>query len=209
MEGPETHAHHHGHSGHRWLDMAAAGCAIVVSVISLFLAIHHGQVMKEMAEANARMVTATSWPWVGTGTSNLNGEGKPEIALSVVNKGIGPARVQGVQMRYEGKDLAHAAELLEHCCGAARTAGETPKLMDITSGVNGEVLRPGERVDMLRVPKEGSDAEAWSRLNRERFKVSLRICYCSVFDECWTTRTDSNEVDKVQACPAEWKKFKG
>ncbi len=209
MEGPETHAHHHGHSGHRWLDIAAAGCAIVVSVISLFLAIHHGQVMKEMADANARMVTATSWPWVSVGTSNLSDSGAHEISLSVVNKGIGPARIQGVEMRYGDKQLAHAAELLELCCSAKREPGKPPKFMDITSGVNGEVLRPGERIDLLRVPEQNSEPEAWAQLNRERFKVALRICYCSVFDECWTTRADSNEVDKVQACPAEWKKFKG
>ncbi|MBB5204913.1 hypothetical protein HNQ51_002232 [Inhella inkyongensis] len=208
MEGPEAHAHHHGHSGHRWLDIAAAGCAIVVSVISLFLAIHHGQVMKEMADANARMVTATSWPWVSTATGNMTGQGEFAITLSVMNKGVGPARIQGIEMRYGDKVIASAQELLKLCCGDPREAGRRD-FVDITSTVNGEVLAPGERIEMLRVPREGSNREAWELLNKERFKVKTRVCYCSVFDECWITRPDASEVDKVQACPADWKKFQG
>jgi len=49
-------------TGHRWIDISAAGCALVVSITSLFVAIHHGQSMERMAEANARLVEANSWP---------------------------------------------------------------------------------------------------------------------------------------------------
>jgi hypothetical protein len=60
---PESHTHAElHHTGHRWLDISVAACAIVVSVTSLVVAIMHGRTMERMAEANARLVSANSWP---------------------------------------------------------------------------------------------------------------------------------------------------
>jgi hypothetical protein len=47
--------------GHRWIDISAGGCALVVSMTSLFVAIPPGQSMERMAEAKARLVEANSY----------------------------------------------------------------------------------------------------------------------------------------------------
>jgi hypothetical protein len=95
---PESHAHH-ARTGIRWLDASLALSAFAVSIISLFVAIHHGRTMQEMAEANARMVAANSWPFVQYGTGNLSEQGLPEISLSLANQGVGPARNEGASRR--------------------------------------------------------------------------------------------------------------
>lgn len=60
---PDPHAHAEPHrTGHRWVDISVAACALPVSVTSLMVAIRHGHTMERMAEANARLVSANSWP---------------------------------------------------------------------------------------------------------------------------------------------------
>ena len=39
-------------------------------------------------------------------------------------------------------------------------------------------------------------------LNREAFNVQLRVCYCSVLEDCWLLDTRKPEPEPVQACPA-------
>ncbi len=56
METPEVHVHPH-HTGHRWADYVIAGTALLVSVISLWVAVGHGRTMEKLVAVN-------SWPYV-------------------------------------------------------------------------------------------------------------------------------------------------
>jgi hypothetical protein len=207
MEGPEVHAHHHGHSGHRWFDISASICAMVVSVASLYLAIHHGNVMQEMAEANARMVTATSWPRVSLATSNLGANGAPIVDFFLTNKGIGPARIEGMEVSLDGKPVANAAELLQTCCASPDKAAAP--FGGVVSTANGEILRPGEEKHYLRLNKLADDPR-WAKVAELPGKVSVKVCYCSVFDECWVAQSgDMRKVEQVKACPANWSQYNG
>lgn len=206
MEEPEVHSHHHGsHSGHRWFDITASVCAMVVSFASLYLAIHHGHVMQEMAEANSRMVTATSWPRVSYSTSNVDDSGQPSMyRFSLTNKGIGPARIEGMEVSYEGKPVKGVHELLKACCSST---GSSSRLTWRVSTANGEILRPGEEKNFLYINRSADDA-LWARVNELAGKVGLKVCYCSVFDECWVTQsTASNKAERVKACPADWSQY--
>ena len=40
-------------TGHKWIDITVALCALVVSGVSLFVAVMHGRTMERMAEALA------------------------------------------------------------------------------------------------------------------------------------------------------------
>lgn len=207
MEGPEVHSHHHGgHSGHRWFDISASVCAIVVSFASLYLAIHHGHVMQEMAEANSRMVTATSWPRVSYSTSNVDAAAQiPQIRLTLTNKGVGPARIEGMELSYDGKPMAGVEALLNACCSAAN--GEAPQRW--MSSANGEILRPGEEKNFLKLNKP-ADAVQWTRMTELPAKIEVKVCYCSVFDECWVTQSSThNKAEHVQACPTNWTQYAG
>lgn len=206
MEGPEVHSHHHGgHSGHRWFDIVASVCAMVVSIASLYLAIHHGHVMQEMAEANSRMVTATSWPRVSYSTSNVDDSGQPSmVRFSLVNKGIGPARIEGMEVDFDGKPVRGVRELVAACCS---TGSDSPGLAWRLSSANGEILRPGEEKNFLYIRKV-DDKALWARVNEAQNKVAVKVCYCSVFDECWVMSSGTNnKADRVKACPADWAQY--
>lgn len=49
-------------TGRDWVDLSAAMCALIISVTSLWVAVRHGHTMERMADANARLVSANSYP---------------------------------------------------------------------------------------------------------------------------------------------------
>src|SRR5579863_8103154 len=73
--------------------------SLTVSVTSLFVAIRHGRSMDRMAEANARLVQANSWPLLQRYQSDLGAQGARVYSLDVVNNGVGPAKVESVERR--------------------------------------------------------------------------------------------------------------
>ena len=40
----------------------------------------------------------------------------------------------------------------------------------------------------------------WARLDATRSKIGIRVCYCSVFDECYVHDSSRREPEKVVAC---------
>lgn len=90
---PETEHHHHHHTGRKWLDVTLGVSAVFISLMSLFLAIQHGRVME-------KMVQATTWPYVMVRFSTSNPDGSPHVRLLVANKGVGPAKVESLEVFY-------------------------------------------------------------------------------------------------------------
>jgi hypothetical protein len=192
---PEPEVHHHPHkTGHRWVDFAVPLSAVVVSVISLAVAVHHGNTMKEMAQANARLVQANSWPLLQFATGNASDAGQPEITLNIENAGVGPAKLISLEIFHDGQRI--------------RTPHDVMKLMDPSGATRPQfhlsvnppmVLRAGETTLILGMNREGQEA-VWDKLNTLRFELSFRACYCSVFDECWVSDLTTVSPKPVGHC---------
>ena len=50
-------------------------------------------------------------------------------------------------------------------------------------------------------PSPGN-VDLFKKLNAERAKITARVCYCSVFDECWVSSGRAIRPDRVPSCPA-------
>jgi len=59
----------------------------------------------------------------------------------------------------------------------------------------------------MRLAKTDQNTDLWDRLNDERWKVVVRTCYCSIFDDCWVFDSAKGEPHEVKVCPADWTKF--
>jgi hypothetical protein len=44
--------------------------------------------------------------------------------------------------------------------------------------------------------RDKNTPEAWDVLNKERFNVNVRVCYCSVFDECWMMDSEKRRPER-------------
>jgi len=212
MDTPEVEAHaHHHRTGSNWLDASLALSAFAVSIISLFVAIHHGNTMKEMAEANAKMVQAAVWPFVEYSSGNNGPNGERFISMDLVNQGVGPARIKKFQVVYHDKAMKSTGELLAACCILGPKDQELLngdfKSGTLTAQAEGRILPAQGQVVFLGLRRTEKNAVVWDRLNAERFKMRFNVCFCSVFNECWTTSETVGEATPVKACPSDWIPF--
>src|SRR5690348_16666559 len=202
MEGPEPPHHHPAHTGYSWIDITLGLSAMFVSALSLVIAIEHGKTMERMADANAQMVQASSWPFLAFDTHNVDEHGNGSVRLVITNQGIGPARIQTLELWYDGRPMLSPGQLIKACCQT--TADERAGLAKTIWGVGvaaPSILRAGEHSDFLSAAQRKENQHFWEKFNVERDKITVRMCYCSVFDECWVGTGRTTQADRVPSCP--------
>jgi len=156
------------------------------------------------AEATEKMQIASVWPHVAYETSNQSEDGEQMISLALTNQGVGPARIDGLQISYRDKPYTSLRDILAACCT------DDPMNLSIGMGsINGEVVRPGERVVFAQVEPDKVPADVWERFNRERLTLHVQVCYCSVFDDCWVADWNSANAQPVKECPMNWTQYFG
>ena len=191
---PEPELHHHAHrTGHRWVDFAVPLSALAVSMISLAIAIHHGHTMQKMADENARLVQANSWPLLQFTTGNANDKGEPEITLNVENAGVGPAKLISLEIFHGDQRIRTPRDLVQ----ALDPATTRPQLsLGLTMPVVG---RAGDSQLLIGLKRQGQET-FWDKLNTARFELRFRACYCSVFDECWVSDLATVSPQHIDHC---------
>lgn len=192
-EGVEPEPHK---TGNRWVDLVLAGSAILISVVSLLIAVAHGRTQE-------KMVAAASWPVLFLDSGNRDDNGADVIALAVRNNGAGPALLKSVSIAYGGKRYDNAYDLLIACCGwkYITTQSDQEIYKVATNRLSRSVIPAGGSRAVLFVPLSTANASIWKRLDQARFKFSFDACYCSVLGECWRSDLQGGEPTHVKSCP--------
>ena len=158
-----------------WLDMTVAFSALFVSVISLVVAMR-------MADANARLVSASSWPFLTFGAGTGTVDGVKKVHMAVGNTGVGPAKIESVELIWKGVSYRTDKDFLKACCGFDPASGQPYD----DNLVSNEVLRAGDSISFLEF-KQSSNPAVFAALQQAILSrdLQLPVCYCSIFDECW------------------------
>lgn len=193
VENPHDHVAHR--SGHAWLDKVLPISALFVSFISILIAWHHGEVMQGLVHQNERLVQANSLPYL----QMYSNQGADHFDLFISNAGIGPAEVRTAELLVDGKPVATLEDFLKACCNVSGRGGVSK------SNVIGQMIRPGVDVPYISADETNlALVQTIARAYHER-RLETRLCYCSVFDECWTrsSRDFANAVrpKRVDSCP--------
>jgi len=179
--------------------MTVAVAAVFISVVSLAVAILHGRTMERMAEENARLVAANSWPFVQYAAGWATTDGVTKVTMKVFNSGVGPAKIESAELMWKGVAYRGDREFLKACCGLDPASG-TP--FD-SSGFLGYVMRAGTEARFLEFSKQ-ADPAVFAALQQAAFSgdLQLNVCYCSIFDQCWQSDlvTLSLKPKQVEAC---------
>lgn len=183
----------------QWVELLLGGAALAVSALSLWVAIGTEQ-------ANRQMVAAASWPFLLVDSADVPENGQPVIAFTLINGGIGPAKLKTMEVSWRGKPYTGARPFLEACCGYKPftgpadlvSVGRTPVT---TGGVRNTVILAGERRTFVRFPLGADNVAIWRKLDIARRELKFRACYCSVFDECWVSTLAELEPKRVKVCP--------
>jgi len=198
IEGPHEHNHRPHSTGFRWLDISLALSAFLISFISLTVAIKHGRTMDKLVASN-------SFPNIDVEHGNKedlkDGLGqRPVLYMGLVNTGIGPARIRSVEVSFDGKPAANFHGLLTACC-TLPTDTVLPKTdLYFTGDLRGSMLQAGKFVRLFSWPKNADDPR-WPRLEALMTKIDIRVCYCSVFEECYLHDSRRTEPASIEACP--------
>ncbi|MCC2954012.1 hypothetical protein LK542_00100 [Massilia sp. IC2-477] len=193
----ESHHHHHPHgTGLRWLDITLGVAAGVVSLVSLWLGLHSAHSMEQLVASN-------SYPYLEIGRSThvipQNGaesEIRRKFEYELLNEGIGPARVEWVELTYKDKPMRDMQALVEACCSKdAKGNG-----LHTRGNVSNALIRPGASLVMMSWVEPNTPSVQFDGLHEAMKHIDLSACYCSVFDECYERRNDGTKPKPVEQC---------
>ncbi|MGZ5202835.1 MAG: hypothetical protein ACXWC4_23980 [Telluria sp.] len=183
----------------RWLDITLGVAATIVSLVSLWLGLHSAHSMEKLVAAN-------SYPYVELMRSMataapLPGSDRPArmVSYQLDNNGVGPARIEWVEMRFKDKPVADITELLDACCKAAAYNYDG---LNRRGGIEGALVRPGASVVMFSWIEQAVPNPHFEALHRQLDSVDWSACYCSVFDECYVRTSEGRKPEPVKQCTA-------
>lgn len=182
-----------------WAESALSIFAVIIAAISLWIAI-------DTERTNRQLVAEAAWPFLQTYHSAFV-EGQQAIALYIANAGVGPAKIETLEVFWNGKPYGSSTELLEACCGFGSAAGlpESRGPSEVahrlhSSYAAGKVLRAGDTVQMISYVFTTSEDAVYKRFGAAREKITYRVCYCSVFNDCWLSDGHDLDPPHVKSC---------
>ncbi len=169
--------------------MITAVAAVFIGLCALVVSIYQVQIMRQQQRELSEQRRAEVWPHLEFG----KGEYGREVRFMLVNTGVGPARIERVQVRLNGAPLSTWTALLDSVLKRERYSYSQ-------SQMSGRVLPAGDEIVALVVADT-----LFESVGPEIEAASLTFCYCSVYADCWeyTLGFDGETTrETVQACPA-------
>lgn len=173
MNGPSTSANRVD----RWLSVAAGVGALCAVGISLYQA--------ALAREQQR---ASAWPYLAQSNSYVTGQ---PYTRQIENQGVGPARIRSFQVRVDGRPTHSWNEVF------SALVQQPDSALVYSSFGRGSVVPPGGTRVLMRLPP-GNQARAFWQAAQTRLETL--VCYCSVYDECWSAGTRTREPVPVPSC---------
>ena len=196
MERPEVHAPHARHAGlPRWLELVIAVTALITSISSIAIAVHHGRIMEKLVQAN-------SLPYMQGGFSEVLPDGTHVLSLDVLNRGVGPAHQQSLRVKVDGRYVKSLYDLIHASLGPERGA-EAERILEpviMANRVKTRFVPGGEQQLVFRIPRTAENSDYLELLEAAQPEMDLEFCYCSVFEECWEVLGKWEEPAPVQSC---------
>ena len=152
------------------------------AVIATFVGLCALCVSAYTAYVQRQQVRAAVWPILEFDSSNA-----PDIHFTLANKGVGPAIIRHVIVMADGQPVRNWKEALEKILGPGYLFSESDiSFHVIAAGESRTVFTPHDpENNPLNYDRSNP---LWVKMNKERLRVSVEICYCSTLDECWTLR---------------------
>ena len=152
------------------------------TIIATFIALLAVGVAGYTAYMQRQQVRAAVWPILEFDSSN------GPIRFTLANKGVGPAIIKHVILKVDNRPVKNWAEVLEKILGPGYHPGEE-------SDMSGRVFAAGESIAVFTPHDEAQNPipfdksnPLWAKLDTDRSRVTVEICYCSTLEECWILR---------------------
>lgn len=186
-----------------WAESVLAIGAIVIAAVSLWVAYDSQRTNQQIVVSERQLVAENAWPFVEQYYSTVvlarsDSMPKGKDQYIVTNAGIGPAKIEMAELTWRGKAYPTWQALAQDCCGFSSSGAHVPLE---TSGLADSVLRPGQTVAVMGYPRVPASSATWKKLEEALQAVRFKICYCSVFNQCWLTHGPTLHPQQVKRCP--------
>jgi hypothetical protein len=161
----------------RILSICAGVAAITAVAVSLY----------QTALAR-RQLRASAWPYLSQSNSFVAGT---PYTRTVSNEGVGPAMVRSFKVMADGKPVATWDDAVQTLTGAPATQ------LVYSTFRRGSVVQPGTSRVLLTIPAGPQAAKFWQA---SQTRLVTKVCYCSVYDECWMADSRDDEPLTVRGC---------
>jgi hypothetical protein len=160
--------------------------ALAISFLALAVGAYQTRLMQEQARASV-------WPYVTIGKNEDTTQGQESFTWRADNNGVGPAKIQSVQVFLDGTPYRNWHELF------AKLAPEQ-EFHGATSSLNGIVLPASlNRETTIEMVKPNTPERA-KVFQQAQERIRIEVCYCSVYDECWIAHSLKTTSETVARC---------
>ena len=170
-------------------EMLVGISAVVIGVCALGVSLYVTSLMREEQRASVMPLVELSRSFYIDGDES--GEGTFLLKLNLENVGIGPARISDFRVTVDGQAQSTWRAAINALLGEDVTASY------VQSTINGRTVPTDRRVTMIEL----RDSDVARRVIDEFERLDFEACFCSVFDECWTTSYSTfGAAEAVEAC---------
>ena len=170
----------------------------VIAVIGFFVGAVALYAALNEADAVRKQQQAAVWPHIRVTDVNFGTPGEERFDIVVSNKGIGPARIEMVNVTIGGVEQTSWYEIVRALPDGETAGISSYRLADAT-------LSPEEDIVAVSVEAKYGSLElvnAFRDLVRGG-EAAMEICYCSVFDDCWMIKAAERRPSPIKRCPAQ------
>jgi len=195
MEAPEVHKPHAEHHGAlpRWLELVIAITALVTSISSIAIAVHHSHIMEKLVQAN-------SIPYLQGTFTDVTPEGQQVLSLALINRGVGPAHEQSLRVKVGDQYVRSVSDFVSASLGREQALKAEEVLHPIHNRVRTRFISAGQTQIVFRMAKTAENSQFWDMLDEDSKRWDIEFCYCSIFKECWWVRGKWSEPEPVRQC---------
>jgi hypothetical protein len=194
LESPEVHPPHARHGVlPRWLEGVIALTALITSISSIAIAVHHGHIMEKLVQAN-------SIPYMQGGFSDILPDGTYVLSLDLLNRGVGPAHEQSLRVKADGRYVSSLHDLIVASLGPEQAAEAGKVLEPMQNRVKTRFIPGGQEQLVFRIRKTPENAQYLDQLKTAQKRWEIEYCFCSVFQDCWQVLGKWQEPVPVGKC---------
>jgi hypothetical protein len=155
--------------------------ASLIAIAALVTAVYQTKLARDQARATVR-------PYLIVGNSGNNG-----YARVVQNVGLGPAIIGAFDVRVDGHPMKTWAEVADAMGVKLSWKGHAT-----TTFRPGIVAPQGATIDLLSLPDSNDVRIFRQALNGH--SLETRVCYCSLYGDCWQSNPASYFPEPVKTC---------
>jgi len=169
-------------------EMLVGVSAVVIGICALSVSLYETSLMR--SEQRAAIV-----PLMEIGHSyfvnNIEDNGDDwQLSLHAENVGLGPARVMDVRVTVD-----EAPQLSWRSAMQALVGRDEPVAITLST-INGRIIPASRSIQMFHL----RDGPLATEIIAEIARLEIEVCFCSLFDDCWTASKWDNAAVPVEFC---------